>query len=934
MADYEFSAKLNATGVEQTLRSMEDWVARLTNNSVGSFGRMEKALLEIAKSSKAVEKALSNVNKEADGAGKGVEKGTKSGSAGMGVLAGATAAVTAKLLEMGQAAVRGFADIIKGGIEAAKTLETTTTSLTGILGGDPKLALAAMDRIRQESIRLGVDLTELAPAFLPKVEDLDQFAKIGELVAGLSTLDPAQGQFGARIALNEALAGDLVSLRRRFEIDIGPIRAAQEEFGELEGLLIGLDEVLKSRGQDFETLSQTATVAMNQTKQIGEDVKTTFGEPILEALKEDFQGLNEFLLENKDTIDIIAGSLGDLVADIADLSGDQLVGFLEGLNLGELQEFILGAQNLLDIIQTIQEVQAQSQLPQGPLGLGEDIGEKIGELFSLEKALNAVLQIMTRLNATAAAGIAAVSGYFDIITGIASGDIEFDQLSENLDALQASIKTAASEATASANDSIGEMNERIAENTDRLQERIDAQNESNEADLDAANSFLANQQALEAEAKAAEEAAAAQEKYNDAREEFEIDKERAGFDLQLKQQRALLDAEIDFAQKREDIARKNAAAIEDIYRKNKQRISDAAVDLRRDEEDIARKGARQQIEIEREAANRRVEIETDFRRELQRIRDRFDFDGREAIRKNDAVAFLDIQRQKDFELSQARTQRDEEVQDAEGAAVDQRQKLQEQLQLQIEDARIANQRKLEDLRVSLQRELQEQQIKYAREVQEARIAEERKRQELSRTFQQQKEDFDRAWERKLQDLVRNYQRELQIIQQYEAQKAQLMAQSRARSRAQQEAESADRVLLQNYQRGSTSTEGVGQGVPALPTGSAPGGGHVYTGNPNASDPFERLNRTGPGRQFGGRVSRGLPYLVGERGIEAFVPDQSGTIYPNYRVKFNPSTAGATNNITNNRQTNFNVDALMSTLSPQQIALVQQMFNQLGMSIYS
>ena len=63
MADYEFSAKLNATGVEQTLRSMEDWVARLTNNSVGSFGRMEKALLEIAKSSKAVETALSKVNK-------------------------------------------------------------------------------------------------------------------------------------------------------------------------------------------------------------------------------------------------------------------------------------------------------------------------------------------------------------------------------------------------------------------------------------------------------------------------------------------------------------------------------------------------------------------------------------------------------------------------------------------------------------------------------------------------------------------------------------------------------------------------------------------------------------------------------------------------------------------------------------------------------
>ena len=904
MADYEFSAKLNATGVEQTLKSMEDWVARLTNNSVGGFGRMEKALLEIAKSSKAVEQALSNVNKQIPE----IDKGSKSSAASMGVLSGATAAVVNKLLEMGQAAVRGFAEVIKGAVNSAKILETATTSVGGILGGDPKLALAAMDKIRQESIRLGIDLTELAPAFLPKVEDLDQFAKIGELVSSLATLDPAQGAMGARIAINEALAGDLVSLRRRFEIDITPIREAQAEFGELEGLLVGLEEVLKSRGQDFDTLSKTATVAMNQTRQIGEDVKTTFGEPILDALKEDFQSLNEFLLENKDSIDIIAGSLGDLVADIADLSGDALLGFLEGLDLEAIQNFILEAQNILDIIETIQEVKEQNPLG----GLLEGVTENIPDLFDLEIALTAVVQIMGILNATAAAGIAAVSGYFDIITGIASGDISFDQLSEEMDKFNASVKNAASEAIGAANDSLDAMNERIAENTERLNERVEAQNQSNDADLAAADSFLANQQALQAEAKAAEEAAAAQEKYNDARAEYEIDKERAAADLALKQQRALLDAEIEFAQKREDLARKNAAAIEDIYRKNQQKIVEARTDLRRDEEDIARKGARSQIEIEREAANRRVEIETDYRRELQRIRERFDFDAQEAIRQNDAIAFLRIQRQKDFELGQAQTQRDEEIQDAETSAIEQRQKLQEQLQFQIEDAKIANQRKLEDLRASLELELQEQRIKYARDIQEAKIAEDRKRQELARTFQRQQQDFQTYWDRKLQDLIRNYQREIQIIQQYEAQKARIMAESRARARAAAEAASADSILLQNY-------------------------GNSYTPNPNAQQEANSadsvLLQNYSGRKFGGRMSRDVPYLVGENGPELIKLDSGATAYPNYRLKFNPSTNGAITNITNTRQTSFNVDALMSMLSPQQIAIVQQLVNQLGMSIY-
>lgn len=904
MADYEFSAKLNATGVEQTLRSMEDWVARLTNNSVGSFGRMEKALLEIAKSSKEVEKALSNVNKQTQD----TDKGAKSSAASMGVLAGATTAVVNKLLEMGAAAARGFAELIKGAVDAAKVLETTTTSVTGILGGDASAGLAALDKIRQESIRLGVDLTELAPAFLPKVENLDQFVKIGELVSSLATLDPAQGAAGARIALTEALTGDITSLRKRFELDVTPIQEAQKEFGDLEGLLIGLEQVLKARGQDFETLSQTAAVSMNRTKQIGEDVKTTFGEPILDALKEDFQGLNQFLLDNKDTIDILASSLGDLVADIADLSGDQLLGFLQNIDLESLQQFILDAQNLVDIIQTVKEVGDQN-----PLGnLFEGVTDRIPDLINLQTALTAVVQIMGILNATAAAGIAAVSGYFDIITGIASGDISFDQLNEQMDALNGSIKDAAREAINAANDSIGAMNERIAENTDRLNERIDVQNQSNDADLDAANNILANKQALEDEAKAAEEATAAQEKYNDARQEYEIDKERAAQDLALKQQRALLDAEIEFAQKREDLARKNAQAIEDIYRKNVEKIADARIDLRRDEEDIARKGARAQIDIEREAANRKVEIETDYRRELQRIRERFDFDAQEAIRQNDAIAFLRIQRQKDFELQQAQTQRDEEIQDAESAAIEQRQKLQEQLQAQIEDARIANQRKLEDLRLSLERELQEQRIKYARDVQEAKIAEDRKRQELARTFQRQQEDFQRYWDRKLQDLIRNYQREIQIIQQYEAQKARIMAESRARARAAAEAASADSVLLQNY-------------------------GNTYTPDPRAAAEAAGadsvLLQNYSGRKYGGRAVRGVPYLVGENGPELFMPDRGGTVYPNYRLRFNPSANGVTNNF-NTRQTNLNIEAIMSMLSPQQIAIVQQMLSQFGMSIYS
>ena len=929
MTDYELRAELRDEQVLKSLQNIDKGIERLAARGESAMNRITGATVKAGVAWDNVAKRYRNIETgrfvKAGDAIENIGKQSQVSATKMGLVAGATTAVTNKLLEMGQAGVRAFTELIKGSVDAAKSLETVEASLIGIFEGNEDAALASLGRIREESIRLGVDLSELAPAFLPKVEDLDQFTKIAELAAGLARLDPAQGAAGARIALQEALSGDPLTLRRRFELDIRPIQEAQKELGTLDGLLVGLEQVLRERGQDFESLSDTAAFTFGQTQALAQDAQKTLGEPILDALKEDFSALNEFLIENKDSIDLIAGSIGDLIADIADLSGDQIVAFVEGIDLDKLQQFILDTQNLIDIIQTIREVGEQDPLP----GF-EIIKERIPDILNLQTALTSVVKIMGIINATASAGIAALTGYFDIMTRIAQGDISFSDISEQVDQLGESVRNAARD---SINDSIGEMNERLADNEARLQERIDAQNESNDADLAAANAALANKRALEDEAKAAEEAAKAQADYNEAREELEINKDRAAQDLALKQQRALLDAEIEFAEKREDLARKNAQAIEDINRKNAQKLAAAATDLRRDEEDIARRGARRQIEIEREAANRRVEIETDFRRELERIRDRFDFDAQEAIRQNDAIAFLRIQRRKDFELQQARQQRDEEVQDAETAAVEQRQKLQEQLQAQIEDARIANQRKLEDLRVALAQELAAQQIKYAREVQQAKIAEQRKREELARTFQRQNDDFQRFWERKLQDLERNYRREIEIMRRFEAQKAQIQAESRARARLTTRSTLSLRDPNAPRDRADApptrgTDPGVQLGIPS-PSDTANPLTQTNFGNPNASDPFERLNNVGPGRRFGGYTPAGISFLVGEDGPEIVRFRSPVDIYSNARA-----FRGGSQTINNfRRNTNLNIDAIMNQLSPQQIAIVQQLVNQMSMSLY-
>jgi len=65
----------------------------------------------------------------------------------------------------------------------------------------------------------------------------------------------------------------------------------------------------------------------------------------------------------------------------------------------------------------------------------------------------------------------------------------------------------------------------------------------------------------------------------------------------------------------------------------------------------------------------------------------------------------------------------------------------------------------------------------------------------------------------------------------------------------------------------------------------------------------------PGKAAGGTVTAGRPYLVGEKGAELFVPNQTGTIVPNDKM-----SGGATNvNVA------FNITAWDSKDATQAIA---------------
>lgn len=731
---------------------------------------------EILAALKRIEERFETVAQEGDKAFNGAAGGAAKAGVQIGIASGLTQELVGRLFDLGRQALETFGQIVQGSANVARQNEITRASLVGIFQGSTEQASAAFDFIREESRRLGVDLSQIAPAFLPRVENLEQFSRIAELIAGLANLDPEQGQAGARLALTEALSGDVLSLRRRFEIDTDPIREAQEEFGELEGLIVGLDQILAARGQNFEQFANTATANLGRVRQFGVDLQDQLGQPILEVFNEALIRLNSLLQENETDFQLIAGAIGDVVALGTELVTSGIFDFAEGLDTERILDFIQEAGAFLDLLSSVgQSLAASGQLVanffdllDGSVGtftsFNEASSEAGVELFNLNKAFRAALQLVGLFNAAIAGSSAIASTFIGNLDELIKGERSFAEIAGE----------AAERGRAAAQEQIQQTNELLAQNEEvqrSFEEREAARREAAEASSEAGrqnvDDTLSAERATEELAEAQRELAEAQAEVNAEREKFDTEQERRAAELALKQERELLDLQVRFAQQREDLARRNAERVADILTRNQQRITDASRDLARDEQDILRNNVRQREDIERESAQRRVEIEEDFRRELERIRARFDFDAQEAIRANDAIAFLSAQRRRDFEIAQAQSGRRENISEVGQSGRQRREELNRELQRELQDARIANRRKLEDLQTSLQRELEAQRVNFARDLQEQTIAEQRKREALRLSQERQKQDFDRFWQNRLADLQRNLQRELELIQQAE-----------------------------------------------------------------------------------------------------------------------------------------------------------------------
>lgn len=863
----QYVANLNNTQVLQALKQINQNIVNLNNQASQNFG---------------------NVGKSAQASG-----------AQIGAMAGVVGAVTTAFIQLGQQAIGTLVSIAEQGVQTAIQMDTLKARLGGIFDGSKEAADEAFGFIQEKSRELGIDLSELAGAFLPKTESLAQFERVAKIATALARSDPEQGAIGARIALIEALSGTFTSIQRRFEIpkeDINRIKEAFDTEG-MEGFLTTLEQVLAESGKSFDDLANTAQTSFDKLAITGEQLGGRIGVPIVESLEAAANKILEFIDANEDDLIVFADTIGRAIADVIDLIGGIDLSQFDTGQLIQIADYIINVVNAVRL--------AVDQFSQLATSISPvlDIFSSLNPVFDLGyqaiTRLDEALVTLSQIVALATASFEAIKvsvetviepleSLYDAVNKAANGD--FAGATAELAEAQKELETALYDTTIpqkAFNESLLESQAAFDEYQASIDENKTAQDdlrqsldETATAGTDAADSILAAGAAERQAAEDAEALAGAQAKVNEAMAEAQKDHTRKLEDIDIAAERKRLDIAIEFAQKREDAAQDHLDKITDIRKKNSQDIDDAATDLERNEEDIARKFADSRIDLEKEQRQKRLDIETDYRKKLQDIQSQFLLDAEDAERSRDAVGFLKAMRERDQKVSEAQVDRTREIDETRITGQQKLDELRLQREREIEEARIANERKLEDLALNLDRQIEAQNTAYARQLDDLATGEARKNEEAARKREEDIEDANRAYDRKLEDLKLSLAEELAIIAQGNA----ALEAEAARHNAAMEGQSNSTSSSRSQRPSTTGGDSAGFGDTPDSIGSnrnrTYNSSNFQSGGSIGGAGAGRPSRSSTRRAFGGLVNAGQSYPVGERGPELFTPSSNGKITPN------------------------------------------------------
>jgi len=890
-------------------------------------------------------------------------------------------------------------------------------------GGGDRLFNTASDISR----RLGVDASGIVSAVLPFVKNIDELDPFAETITELLSLsalggDPKDQASAIRSAIDALVEGNARSIKQIFELTSGEgldevIAFAQS--GDTFSALERLGEITAGRGVEFETFTETTSRQLGVLRENVRLLQGAYGDAINENFSKFLISINEFIAENSDEIETIVRRLGQFVTEIGNLAGSKLEDFIKNLDLDEVDESI---KNFINTLKTGKEqfdvfftffktIGAASLVPIKTLQLfGDTVSLVFGNLLhfagvaiagitepiqtirvllgmagddfetfedralfsaeNLSEVYRTFIKVVGLVNGVIQGMLASAITGFEGLKAIFNEDdfVGFAELDKQMQAAGMAAFTDEIRETQEALTSLDGTVVDIEINTDRA-----SQDDADKFRLDYLTDAIeeTGKEVTAAQRAVDEELADIQKEFNQA--ELELQKEHADQVIKL---------ELDLHREIARMKRKHLDDLEKLADDGADDVEDLALKHDRKLEDIENKRSNDELNAAIDSAKKKLDIEEEYLRKLADLRRQFQFDANEAIRQNDAVAFLRLKRKFEFDQEGARIARDRANEDEDGEAADNVQKIRDNAEEARRAADLANRRSEEDLRTSQDRKLEDLQKAWAIQKREFRIREEERRTDLKKT---QKEEVEALIEHGIQqrNAVKETMREQfdiisdghDMILTMEAEKYRL-EQNLAREHAsaiigifKQTQDSISEGSLSGFLDSSTVNPSNNSAV-GSPSSSGGGFGSITQlrdaalriaadrgvvdqylaqieslAESNNTDSLtaliNKLNKL-PRMANGGRAKKGQPIIVGDGGVsEVFVPDENGTVVPSVN-----EFASRLNNQTQATQATFpsfnsggnvdnskNIQVDLSMLNPDvltsgQISIIQSVVTQM------
>lgn len=776
---------------------------------------MSNVVLSVEIKDKSVTDFFRTVNRQLDqieGKGKkafdGVEKGAQLSSVKIGAVAGIVTSLTNSLIELGREGAQAFLEIIEGGVALNASIEGTERVFSNLFN-DPNLGAETVAFLQETARLLRIGQEEaltFGQRILPRTSDLETFQSLLRSTT-IQARTTGQSVNELEFSIREALSGDFVSIRDRFDLS----RATIDRIKEL-GEEIGLDKALAQElAAEFERLGKndlgggTLTGELAALRASFENLQIALSKPVFVEVKEQVADILAVFDSQNVAIDKAAQAWGDLIALIADFIGTEISQVIDSIDFANVEALAVSLAKATNAGLLLIDILLET----------ENAGSTIERLVVVVDALAVTIEKV-------AVVIGALGPALDIVSGSLNplgrlGSLAFGAIPTEAEKAETGVN--------SLSDALAAYEKRNSEIIQSNFERATSSGEVAKADTEAIDAALGNKKAVEDAAAAAEEAAEAQAELAEAIAKVNEESESGSLKIQIDQQRELAKAAREAADRLLEIEKNNLRALEDIRRNNANDVAAAGRDLSRKEQDIAREQARERIDLEIDTASQRVQARQRLADRLAEIERGLARSEQEGAINVDAIAVARARRQAAFDSEDATIDAGNEIRDIEQQATERREALKRSQQAEIEDAQIANQRKLEDLRISLDEAFEAQRINNERALIDFQEKQEIEARERAIKNQQEIDDFNAKQQAKLAVLNVSLQAQLEAEQAAlnasveataaaEAEKTRIVEEQAARRRA-------ARVAAQNQtttRTGNSNNTGRVGGIPEFANG--------------------------------------------------------------------------------------------------------------------